>query len=76
MLSEVHDIWCEILGVDHIKDDERFYDIGGNSILLIMILDAVKKKFDCDLPTTDIYLYDTVYKMTLFIEEDKKGKGL
>lgn len=69
MINEIREIWCNILNLDEIKPDEKFYLIGGNSIYWIMILDEVKNRYNLNLPTTDIYLFDTIRKMSDYIEK-------
>ncbi|MCB8816724.1 acyl carrier protein [Desulfosporosinus shakirovi] len=74
-LEEIKEIWCQILGTEEIGNDENFYDIGGNSLLLLMILNEISKTYGCDLPTSDVYQYDTVRKMAACLDKQLLGSG-
>lgn len=74
-LEEIKEIWRQVLGTEEINNDDNFYDIGGNSLLLLMILNEISKTYGCDLPTSDVYQYDTVRKMAACLEKHLPGSG-
>lgn len=43
------DIWKEIIGVEKISVNDRFMDIGGNSLNLIEVIEQVKEKMGITL---------------------------
>lgn len=79
MEEQITKIWCDILEVEQIEPDENFFDLGGNSITAMMILEEVNNKFNAELVSTDLYSNDTVRKMTAAIEkrlaETRKGEN-
>ena len=72
MEKEITKIWCRILEIDRIEPDENFFDLGGNSITAMMILEDVNNKFNVGLVSTDLYSNDTVRKMTVTVAERLK----
>lgn len=70
-LQEVKKIWCNVLGVDDVDTEQKFYDLGGNSIMLLIILDEVLRKYQREIPISDIHQSDTVTKMTSYINEER-----
>lgn len=75
MEKEITKIWCRILEIDRIEPDENFFDLGGNSITAMMILEDVNNKFNVGLVSTDLYSNDTVRKMTVTVAERLKDAG-
>ena len=75
MEKEITKIWCRILEIDRIEPDENFFDLGGNSITAMMILEDVNNKFNVGLVSTDLYSNDTVRKMTVTVAERLKDTG-
>lgn len=70
MKETINKIWCKILELDSLKNNEKFYDVGGNSITFLMIIDEIQATFGVELPITDVYLFDTVDKMAGFIQQN------
>ncbi|MEU0337023.1 amino acid adenylation domain-containing protein [Streptomyces sp. NPDC006193] len=53
-------LWCEVLGRDRVGRDENFFDLGGNSLLLVAAQTAVNRAFGCELPVVDLFAHPTV----------------
>lgn len=68
-IQDVKEIWCNVLGMDEVDADDKFYDLGGNSVMLLIILDEVYQKYELELPVNDVTQFDTVNKMTEYIKE-------
>lgn len=75
MEKHITKIWCDILEIDEIAPDENFFDLGGNSITAMMILEEVNSQFNAGLVATDLYSSDTVSKMTAAIKERLAESG-
>ncbi|WP_329886036.1 acyl carrier protein [Pseudoramibacter faecis] len=75
MEKEITKIWCRILEIDRIEPDENFFDLGGNSITAMMILEDVNNRFNAGLVPTDLYSNDTVRKMTAMVAEKLQEMG-
>ncbi len=61
-------LWADVLGRAEIDPQERFFDMGGDSILASFLLRAMEKEFPGLVDITDIYTYPTVQKMSQYME--------
>ncbi len=60
-LHEVlHTVWCDLLGVSHVDPDERFFDVGGTSLLSLKLIDTLKREHDLDVPIVKLYEHPTI----------------
>ena len=66
-IEEVKKIWEQVLGVENIEVTKRFYDMGGNSITLLIILDEVRKSVGLELDVADMDKFDSVTNMQQYI---------
>jgi amino acid adenylation domain-containing protein len=41
----IHDIWCEVLGIERISIKDSFFVIGGDSLSVIKAVNKIKKKY-------------------------------
>jgi amino acid adenylation domain-containing protein len=53
-------IWKEVLRVDRVGVTDNFFEIGGNSIKLIQVLNRVKKELEINIPLTTAFTYPTI----------------
>jgi acyl carrier protein len=53
-------IWSDALGVPSVGIEERFFDIGGHSLLMIEVHDQLRDKAGHDVPLLDLFQYPTV----------------
>ncbi|MYQ65269.1 MULTISPECIES: non-ribosomal peptide synthetase [Streptomyces] len=53
-------LWCGVLGCDRVGRDENFFDLGGNSLLLVTAQSAITKEFGCEITVVDLFAHPTV----------------
>ncbi|KUN00172.1 non-ribosomal peptide synthetase [Streptomyces yokosukanensis] len=53
-------LWRDVLRREQVGRDENFFDLGGNSLLLVTAQNAVNEAFDCDLSVVDLFAHPTV----------------
>uniref|UniRef100_UPI002A80971A non-ribosomal peptide synthetase n=1 Tax=Streptomyces sp. CRN 30 TaxID=3075613 RepID=UPI002A80971A len=58
--GELARLWCEVLGRDRVGRDDNFFDLGGNSLLLVSAQTAIEKAFGRELPVVDLFAHPTV----------------
>jgi amino acid adenylation domain-containing protein len=56
-------IWEEILSINHIGVSDNFFEIGGNSIKLIQVLNRVKRELNIDIPLTTAFKYASIKEL-------------
>ncbi len=58
--SRLAEVWCDVLGRDRVGLDDNFFDLGGNSLLLVTAQTAVNRALDSDLSVVDLFAHPTV----------------
>ncbi|MFC4036190.1 amino acid adenylation domain-containing protein [Streptomyces polygonati] len=53
-------VWCAVLGRDRVGHDDNFFDLGGNSLLLVGAQTAINKELGCQLDVVDLFTHPTV----------------
>ena len=59
-LETVRSIWRDVLGVSEIEDDVAFLDAGGNSLLLVALVEKLSDACGRTLKTMDVFRAQTV----------------
>jgi acyl transferase domain-containing protein len=62
-------VFQRLLGLDEIDKDQSFFDLGGNSLVGIQVLDELARTFEVDLPMTAFYESPTVAELALVVED-------
>lgn len=68
-------IWKEILNIDSISVNDSFYEIGGNSLLIIQMHNKIEKYFKNLVKVTDLFVYSTIRELAGFILKQKESSG-
>lgn len=62
-------IWSEELNLDGIGINDNFFDLGGNSLLLIQLYQKLEQRFpEKRLAVVDLFAYPTIAKLAKFLE--------
>jgi amino acid adenylation domain-containing protein len=67
---QIATIWCEALGLPEVGMEERFFDIGGHSLLMIEVHDRLRDAIGRDVPLLDLFQYPTVRSLARHIGRD------
>jgi amino acid adenylation domain-containing protein len=59
----VAELWQRILDVPHVGLDDNFFDLGGDSLLLVAVHSNLQKALHAEIPVTDLFEYTTVRKL-------------
>ena len=60
MEALVADVWGEVLGVDNVGTHDNFFDLGGNSLLLITLIGRLQKKLQRNISILAIFRDPTI----------------
>lgn len=60
LLDDVRTAWAEVLDTREVPDDVNFFDAGGDSILLVVLLDRLNALTGRDLEPPDLFQHSTV----------------
>jgi len=69
----VLDLWRQVLHVEHIGLDDNFFDIGGDSLLLVAVHSNLQKLLNIEIPVTDLFEYTTVRTLGKHLREDNSA---
>lgn len=65
----IEGIWQSILSSPNIDLDDNFFDLGGNSIKVIIMARLIKEAFEIIIPVVDLYKYNTIKLLSLRINQ-------
>jgi len=63
------ELWCEILDVNKISVNERFLDLGGDSILAGRLINRIQHWFDIDIPFIVFFDASTIKEQAMIAEK-------
>ncbi len=64
-------VWRELLGVPAVRDEDNFFDLGGNSLLAVQIAARVTGRLGVDVEPADVLLADTFADLCARLREAK-----
>ncbi len=71
--SQILSIWQKELGIKDISTDEPFFDVGGNSLLLVAVHRQIKQIVDKNISLTDLYRFPTVRALAEYLVDEEAG---
>lgn len=60
LVEDVRRVWAEVLDTQEVPTDVNFFDAGGDSILLIVLLDRLNATSGRELEPPDLFQHSTV----------------
>lgn len=58
--STLAQIWASILNLERISIADNFFDLGGDSLLAVRLIDRINKQFQQDLPLSSLFRNSTI----------------
>ena len=71
----IAEVWQRALSVDLVGRDDNFFDLGGHSLLLVMVHGTLRERFDSGLTMVDMFRYPTVAALAQRIAADPEVRG-
>jgi phthiocerol/phenolphthiocerol synthesis type-I polyketide synthase E len=62
-------LWTEALGIDGIGLDDDFFDLGGNSLVAVQVLDRICERFQVDLDVAVLFEASTIRLLVAEVTE-------
>jgi acyl transferase domain-containing protein len=62
-------IWARSLGAADVDRDRSFFEIGGNSLAGMQVLDEIARTFAVELPLGVLYDHPTIAELALVVED-------
>ena len=73
--KKIAEIWQDLLQLEIVGTQDNFYELGGNSLLLIQLNRQLKKTLNLDIPIVKLFQYPTISSLTEYLEQDKTKKS-
>ena len=67
--EKIRRIWLEVLGYSDIDENEDFFNVGGDSLMAIKLLDSIKDTFGLDLDVSVIFTYPSLHSFTDYVKQ-------
>ncbi|MFP5263125.1 MAG: phosphopantetheine-binding protein, partial [Blastocatellia bacterium] len=58
--GEIRGIWEELLGIEGIGEEESFFELGGDSLLVIQLISRIRQTFQVELPIHSFFESPTI----------------
>ncbi len=71
--KQLVDIWRDILRIDHIGLNDNFFDMGGNSLLIVRLRSRVAAVLKLDIPVVDLFRNPTIRSLVDYLGNDKEA---
>ncbi|WP_378186687.1 amino acid adenylation domain-containing protein [Aquimarina sp. W85] len=68
-------IWQSVLGIPEIGVLDNFFEIGGNSILVMKFKHSLEKEFDVSINIVDLFNYTTIEDQAKLFEQEKLAEN-
>ncbi len=68
VMTELHMIWCELLGLESIDVESNFFDVGGHSLLSVQLFSMIEKKWNLNLGLATLFTSGTIKELSELIE--------
>ncbi|PTL83577.1 condensation domain-containing protein [Vitiosangium sp. GDMCC 1.1324] len=66
--QRIASVWAEILGVQEVTPGTSFFDLGGNSILLVRVERALRQRLGVEVMLMDLFMHPTVRSLAEHLE--------
>lgn len=76
--SELCQVWSQLLQMDagHIAVEDRFFHLGGDSIMAIRLVNAIQRRFKSQISVHEVYQDDALGKMALLLQKNDAKSNL
>jgi amino acid adenylation domain-containing protein len=66
-------IWQEVLQLDRVGSRDNFFDLGGHSLRLIQVRNALRQRLNREIPATALLQHPTVATLAAYLEDPSQG---
>lgn len=65
--QKIHEIWSRELDLRDFSDDDDFFDLGGHSLIMTHIQQAIAAELKVEIPMDELFRESTVTKISVRI---------
>ncbi len=70
--QKVASVWQNVLMVDRVGAYDSFFDLGGDSLLIIRVASQLRQQFTKELPIHKLFEHRTVHSLAEYLDTDEK----
>lgn len=74
--QQIATVWQTVLQLDQVGLHDNFFDIGGNSLLIVQVQSQLRRLYAHQLAMTDLFQYPTVEALARYISQSQNKKQL
>ncbi|MFL5745678.1 MAG: amino acid adenylation domain-containing protein, partial [Niastella sp.] len=74
--AKLAEVWEEILGKEKIGVRNSFFEMGGDSIKILRMVAAARKKLDLEIPVAEVYKHNTIESILMHVLQHKEYIGV
>jgi acyl-coenzyme A synthetase/AMP-(fatty) acid ligase len=69
--KELVRIWADLLGIgeDKIGVNTNFFDVGGNSLKLVKMVDKINRQFNAEITVAKVFTYPVISLLAAFLQQ-------
>ncbi|BAY48354.1 amino acid adenylation domain-containing protein [Scytonema sp. HK-05] len=64
-------IWAEVLNLESVGIHDNFFDLGGNSLVAVRLVEQIHKQFERELPLSSLFLNSTIETLAKSLSSEK-----
>lgn len=72
--QQIAEVWQSVLNVDRVGVEDNFFDLGGDSLLIVQLLGQLQPLFDIELTVTRLFEHPNVGSLAQYIGEQSSGQ--
>ncbi len=72
VIEQIEEIWRDTLDMEDdekISHEKTFFEMGGNSLTAMIVLDEIKETFSLQIEVNELYQNDTIEKVAELVEK-------
>ncbi|MGW4788565.1 amino acid adenylation domain-containing protein [Streptomyces sp. NPDC004230] len=73
LAGRIAQIWCELLELQHVNERATFFDLGGDSLLLVRAHQMLEQELGSELPAVALFQYPTIEALAGFLSRRNLG---
>ncbi|MEH1848674.1 MAG: amino acid adenylation domain-containing protein [Nostoc sp.] len=69
-------VWQEVLHIEKVGVNDNFFDLGGNSLLIVQVNNKLRKLFNQDLSIVEIFQNPTISSLAGYLSENSQQQNI
>lgn len=72
--KQIAEIWQQMLGFEQVGIQDDFFELGGDSLLLMQIHKKIQALLEINIPVVELYNYPTIQRLTEFLSAQENNE--